>query len=255
MLTKRSALLNLPELIFYFLTRTTSVDSKSSLDNLVFPVLPQPDTSKLLANLQLRQQQQTQLHNPSQQQQQPRLPAPPQLPNVPLPNSKCYSSTATATTTNISSPVISKSLVTDQLSSSSSFTSPVSSSSFLSVSLSTSSSTVKFAHGYHNLLKVDVTKQNEPRIGAEFQAAIPPLLPPVPSSRGCLRSMLNPGSGECGDTLVWSPRWAEDLSPSQMETYLRVCSSGAAGVGISEEEALRILGACHSDVFQVRNFF
>ena len=51
--------------------------SISSVDNLVFPVLPQPDTSKLLANLQSKQNQIAGF-----------LPAQP-LPNVPLPNSKC----------------------------------------------------------------------------------------------------------------------------------------------------------------------
>ena len=49
----------------------------SPLGNLVFPVLPQPDTSKLLANLQAKQSQIAGF-----------LPAQP-LPNVPLPNSKC----------------------------------------------------------------------------------------------------------------------------------------------------------------------
>ena len=49
----------------------------SSVDNLVFPVLPQPDTSKLLANLLSKQTQIAGF-----------LPAQP-LPNVPLPNSKC----------------------------------------------------------------------------------------------------------------------------------------------------------------------
>ena len=53
--------------------------SISSLDNLVFPVLPQPDTSKLLANLQSKQAQIAGF-----------LPAQP-LPNVPLPSSKCFS--------------------------------------------------------------------------------------------------------------------------------------------------------------------
>ena len=54
-----------------------------SLDNLVFPVLPQPDTSKLLANLQSKQ---THLAG--------FLPAQP-LPNVPLPTNKCSFSPVT----------------------------------------------------------------------------------------------------------------------------------------------------------------
>jgi len=51
--------------------------SISSLDNLVFPVLPQPDTSKLLANLQNKTPQISNL-----------LPASP-LPSIPLPNERC----------------------------------------------------------------------------------------------------------------------------------------------------------------------
>ena len=54
------------------------INQKSSLDNLVFPILPQPDTYKLLANLQSKQSEMGVF-----------LPAQP-LPNVPLPNSKCY---------------------------------------------------------------------------------------------------------------------------------------------------------------------
>ncbi|XP_023341766.1 uncharacterized protein LOC111711600 [Eurytemora carolleeae] len=50
----------------------------SALDNLVFPILPQPDTYKLLANLQNKQSEMGGF-----------LPAQP-LPNVPLPSSKCY---------------------------------------------------------------------------------------------------------------------------------------------------------------------
>lgn len=52
--------------------------SVSTIDNLVFPVLPQPDTSKLLANLQTKHSQIAGF-----------LPVQP-LPNVPLPTSKCF---------------------------------------------------------------------------------------------------------------------------------------------------------------------
>ena len=50
----------------------------SSLDNLVFPVLPQPDTDKLLANLQAKQTPRAHAHL------HPRLVSP-HLPSVPLP--------------------------------------------------------------------------------------------------------------------------------------------------------------------------
>ena len=217
----------------------------------MFPVLPQPDTSKLLANLQLRQQQQ-QLPSPSQQQQR-LLSAAPQLPNVPLPNSRCFSSQSPHASSS-SSPVNprSKNHLAEPSVSSSSFTAcPVSfSSSSHTVSQSSSSSSLsapvtgRSAHGYNNMLKVDSSKLSAPRIGADFQAFIPP--PPLTKGNS------NAGGGS-GETLMWSPLWAEDLAAGQLEEYLRLCSSAAVagGGGLSTEEALRILGSCSSDVFQV----
>jgi hypothetical protein len=229
----------------------------------VFPVLPQPDTSKLLANLQLRQQQQQQ--HQQQQQQQRLLPAAPQLPNVPLPNSKCYSSPHSTPVISSSSPVIvprksqvaaaepsSASLISSSCPvsfPSSSHTLPQSSSSSLSASVLPGRS----SHSYNNLLKVDASKLSEPRLGADFQAIIPP--PPTNQKRdagGATTNQKRDTGGADAETLMWSPRWAEDLPPNQLEEYLRVCSSAAAaGGGLSTEEALRILGSCHSNVFQV----
>jgi len=105
------------------------------------------------------------------------------------------------------------------------------------------SSPVKSAHGYNNLLKVDSTKLTEPRIGAEFQAVIPPL--PPPNHTGGIGVSDN-------DTLMWSPAWGEELSAGQLDEYLRICCSGAAGSGMPAEEALRILGCFRGNVFQVR---
>ena len=228
----------------------------------MFPVLPQPDTSKLLANLQLRQQQQQQHNNPtSQQQQQHQQPAAPQLPNVPLPNSKCYYSSATSsisgTATNVStsSPVISKSLVVAEPSLSSS-NCPV----LFTSSSSSSSPPVRPTHGYFNLLKVDANKPSAPRIGPDYQAVLPPIPSPgnrtnrgaVEQQQPCSRRLFS--HADDFETLMWSPQWSVDLSAAQLETYLRTCSSAAAGVGgLSAEEALRILATCRGDVFQVNH--
>lgn len=112
----------------------------------------------------------------------------------------------------------------------------------MSLSSSSSlSSPVKSAHGYNNLLKVDSTKLTEPRIGAEFQAVIPPL--PPPNHTGGIGVSDN-------DTLMWSPAWGEELSAVQLDEYLRICCSGAAGSGMPAEEALRILGCFRGNVFQ-----
>jgi hypothetical protein len=112
------------------------------------------------------------------------------------------------------------------------------------MSLSASVLPGRSAHSYNNLLKVDASKLSEPRLGADFQAIIPP--PPATTNQK------RDTGGDGGETLMWSPRWAEDLPPNQLEDYLRVCSSAAAGGGgLSTEEALRILGSCHSNVFQV----
>ncbi len=128
---------------------------------------------------------------------------------------------------------------------------PQSSSSTLSASVLPARS----AHSYNNLLKVDASKLSEPRVGADFQAIIPP--PPATTNQkrdtgGATTNQKRDTGGADAETMMWSPRWAEDLPPNQLEEYLRVCSSAAAGGGgLSTEEALRILGSCHSNVFQV----
>ena len=165
--------------------RVTTTKSISSLDNLVFPVLPQPDTSKLLANLQSKQSQIAGF-----------LPAQP-LPNVPLPNSKCFG--------------------------------PV----------KISDTHVKSAH-IHNLLKVDNTHK-EPRLGVEYQAQIPPLEARMTEDKYGVLSH---------ETLMWNPNAGLDLSQSQIESYLKLCSSSAVAPVLTAEEALQILNRNSGDLFR-----
>merc|ERR1712209_176958 len=77
--------------------------SVSSFDNLVFPVLPQPDTDKLLANLHAKHQQHQQQTHLSALLPDAPQPLQPALPSVPLPDRRSSTTGSCSTTSTLSS--------------------------------------------------------------------------------------------------------------------------------------------------------
>jgi len=194
----------------------------SSLDNLVFPVLPQPDTDKLLANLQAKQPSPPLSHHMTTL--NTFLPDSPHLPNVPLPDKRCGSSSIVTTAS------LANSRLQLQLSS------PVNT----SIIKDTSSITpVKSAH-QQKLLKIQRT-DFQPSIGDDFQA----VLPEVISSRAeDVKYGLTPL-----DTLMWSPDLDSELSEPQLEAYLKLASSSAVkDNGNNVENALYTLLLCNGSI-------
>ena len=186
------------------------VSAVSSLDNLSFPVLPQPDTSKLLANLQNKQPQIANL-----------LPASP-LPSVPLPNHKVITLTAT--------PVNSSS------SGSSCDASSISSSG----SSSTTTKAVRTTN-FNNLLKVDRASY-EPRLGNQYQAAIPDVVVDHlldDTKYGVVR----------GGQQMWDPQMRDKIPDDQFDNYMKLASSCAIPeCGNNLERALSVLANSGGDI-------
>ena len=164
----------------------------SCVDNLVFPVLPQPDTSALLAGLQAKQPR---LSAP--------LPAAPlqlaaHLPSVPLPETSLAPAPAPGPLTPSPSLCLS---------------SPGPGSAISNYKDTTQ---VKSAH--QQLLKIQESRTNfQPSIGKEFQAELPELR---------TRSEDDKYGVTTGDSLLWSPD-LDTISEAELDAFLRLASSSA----------------------------
>ena len=169
-------------------TKRLALDIKPPpLTSLVFPLLPQPDTDKLLANLAAKQQPRPQL-TPTPLQP---VSSQPSLPSVPLPEIRCSQA----------SPALSPGLLC--------LPSPV------PVGLNRESQ-VKSAH-QQKLLKIQRTNF-QPRIGEDHQATLPELRSRSEDAKYGLVTE---------DSLLWSPHLDAKYSEAEFEAYLRLALSCA----------------------------
>ena len=192
----------------------------SSLDNLVFPVLPQPDTDKLLANLQAKQQPLlttvTRHVSPSMA---TLLPDSPNLPLAPLPEARC--GPAPVSTSVTVALAVAPSL--------SCLTTPVN---------IIKDTQVKTAHQSQKLLKIQRTNF-QPSIGDDHQAVLPDLV------NRCHDTKYGVVPHE---TLMWSPH-LDKFSEAQFESYLKLANSSAVKDNKNNvENALYILLQCNGSI-------
>ncbi len=164
---------------------------KPNTDNLVFPILPQPDTSKLLDNLENKSSQIQGL-----------LPNQP-LPNVPLPNHRNLT--------------------------------PVTKTPDISICEKPA-----HTHIHHHLLKVN-NKHKIPRIGLEYQAYVPALQHKFFDEKYGILSK---------ETFMWNPDTNRNTSQSQIDSFLKFCSSTAVSISLTDEDALQVLNRNHGNVFK-----
>ena len=193
--------------------------SVSSFDNLVFPVLPQPDTDKLLANLHAKHQQhQQQTHLSALLPDAPQH-LQPALPSVPLPDRR-PSTTGSCSTTSTLSSLLSSSPVNI---------------------ISKESSPVKSSHP-HTLLKIDCQRTDfQPSIGHQFQAELPECGPRTDLARYELVP---------SETLMWSPV-LDKFPETQLEAFLKLASSsGVKDSGNPVETALYTLLQCNGNIIR-----
>ena len=169
-------------------TKRLALDTKPPVTSLVFPLLPQPDTDKLLANLAAKQQPRPPL-TPST----PLTPVSPHpsLPSVPLPEIRCSQASSALSPGLLCLP------------------SPV------PVGVNKESQ-VKSAH-QQKLLKIQRTNF-QPRIGEDHQAALPELRSRSEDAKYGLVTE---------DSLLWSPHLDAKFSEAEFDAYLRLALSSA----------------------------